>query len=527
MRIDFQQIWSTLSSVFAIGHQDPFPTVWSQHGSYPPRSGNDLEIFIDGQNAYREIAAAFHRARKFIYLTISFGSKDFLPVPGSGEGMFDILRFRRMEGVDIRMVIWQPADVTSDTIPNPAPKTILGVNDGPTCIQARWDVAKGYQGMYCSPRNHFEPFPVDFPAKLGCHHQKTYIMDDGGNGILAFVGGINPVQAYWDTQKHDCLDVRRVAKGQDLIKGLEGVPPLHDIFYQIKGPAAGDVLANFVERFNGASIRYADVTVDAVSPVTAAEIPQVPDGIEIQILRTVAPETYAQTQEGDRGIREFYFNALRTAGEGDLVYIENQYFFDHGIISEIHEAAERGAKIIALLSWKPDEGTRVGEVECVLEKIAHFQDESRLVAGHRNVLILTLGNSHPDPRAEAKTIYSETYIHSKTFVVVGRDSAVMAGGSANIAFTSMWFHTEMNIGFVDPVRIKAWVAQLWSEHLNVRAEDAIRLLANPGEAFTFFKEQAIRNELALEKGVAPEGSVYDRQSIDFPPRKLEGIAVVL
>jgi hypothetical protein len=55
--------------------------------------------------------------------------------------------------------------------------------------------------------------------------------------------------------------------------------------------------------------------------------------------------------------------------------IENQYFFDYGIISEIHEAAERGAKIIAILTSKPDEGTPTGEAESVLEKIAKYQEE--------------------------------------------------------------------------------------------------------------------------------------------------------
>ena len=304
------------------------------------------------------------------------------------------------------------------------------------------------------------------------------------------------------------------------------MPPLHDIFYQIKGPAVGDVLANFVERFNGAGIRYADVTEDVVPPFVAADIPQVPDGLEVQVLRTIASKTYTPTPEGDRGIRELYFNALQTAGKGDLVYIENQYFFDHGIISEIHEAAERGAKIIALLSWKPDEGTTLGEVECVPEKIAHFQDESRLVAGHKNVLILTLGNHCPDPTTGGKTIYSETYIHSKTLAVIGRDSAVMSGGSANIAFTSMWFHSEMNIAFIDVARIKAWAAQLWSEHLNVPVEQATRLLANPEETFEFFRGQAIGNKAALVKGLIPEGCVYDRAGITFPSRKLDGINVL-
>ena len=84
---------------------------------------------------------------------------------------------------------------------------------------------------------------------MGCHHQKTYVMDDGTGGVVAFVGGINPVQACWDTPNQGALEVRRVASGQDPLQGLEETPPLHDNFYQIKGPAVGDVLANFVEPF--------------------------------------------------------------------------------------------------------------------------------------------------------------------------------------------------------------------------------------------------------------------------------------
>jgi phosphatidylserine/phosphatidylglycerophosphate/cardiolipin synthase-like enzyme len=380
--------------------------------------------------------------------------------------------------------------------------------------------------MYSSPRGHFLPFPLDIPAELGCHHQKTYIMDDGSDGVLAFVGGINPVQAYWDTPNHDLLDVRRLAKGEDLIKGLESVPPLHDIFYRITGPAVGDVLANFVERYNGASIRPADVTTDVVAPFTADKIPQVPDGVELQVLRTIAPNTYSSTRAGDRGIRELYFNALGAAAEGGLVYIENQYFFDRGIISEIHQAAERGAKVIAILEWKPDMGSTLGEVEGILEKFASFEDASRLIAGHRNVAILTLGNSRSDLRSAGKTMYSETYIHSKTMAVLGRDWAVMTGGSANIAFTSMWFHSEMNVAFTDSARTKNWVAQLWSEHLNVPVNKAMALIADPDDAFDFFTQQAMRNKAALLKGITPEGRVYPREGMVFPSRELEGITVV-
>jgi len=149
--------------------------------------------------------------------------------------MFDIFRRRQKHGVDVRLVIWQPGRATADTIPDPALSTISGVNDGPGAIQARWDRAKGYKGWYRSPHGHFEPVLLDFPAEMGCHHQKTYVMDDGVGGAVAFVGGINPVQAYWDTPTHDSLDVRRVAKGKDPLGGLEETPPLHDIFLQNQG----------------------------------------------------------------------------------------------------------------------------------------------------------------------------------------------------------------------------------------------------------------------------------------------------
>ena len=99
----------------------------------------------------------------------------------------------------------------------------------------------------------------------------------------------------------------------------------------------------------------------------------------------------------------------------------------------------------------------------------------------------------------------------------------MTGGSANIAFTSMWFHSEMNIAFTDTALIKNWVAQLWSEHLQISVEKAMELIEKPEDAFTFFKDQAARNMAALEKGRMPEGRVYDWKTTSFPAREFDGI----
>lgn len=499
--------------------------LWAHDGTYPPRQGNEVDILIDGEKAYEQISDAFYKAREFIYLTISYCDDDFLLVPESGQTLFDILNSRRKAGVDVRMVVWEPALGTSDTIPDRTP--IPGVNDGPVCIQGRWDEAKGYSGWYRSPHGHFEPFYLEFPAILGCHHQKTYIMDDGEGGVVAFAGGINPVQSYWDTPNHDVLDVRRVEKKKqkDLLKTLESTPPLHDIFYRIKGPAVRDVIANFVERYNGASIPHKNVTSDAVIPASADQIQPIPDGIEIQVVRTIAPNTYPMLKDGERGIRELYLNMLAAAEAGDLVYIENQYFFDHGIVSEIHEAAERGARIIVILTSQPDEDSTIIQrvAEKVLEKISGYEDIFPLVKGHENVGLFTLGNHRSVPGDPNKLIISETYIHSKNMAVIGDEWAIMTGGSANIAFTSMWFHSEMNIAFTDITRIKNWVAQLWSEHLGISVEEASGLIEKPDKALATFKEQATWNTAALTNGQQPKGRVYEKEGTVFPPRNLKGL----
>ncbi|MGO9372880.1 MAG: phospholipase D-like domain-containing protein [Syntrophobacteraceae bacterium] len=497
---------------------------WAVNGSYEHRAGNEVDILIDGQKAYKEISDCFHSAKKFIYLTISYGDQNFLLVPGNLEAFFfDILRSRQKDGVDVRMVVWQPAIKTADTIPDPAPIKIPGINEGSGSIQARWDRAKGYYGLDRSSLGQIEPCYLLFPSELSCHHQKTYIMDDGGDGYLAFVGGINPVQFYWDTQDHNVFNKGRVKFGEDPLKGLEENPPLHDIFYKIRGPAVADVLANFVERYNGASIPKG-LAFDEVSPVTAEKIPEVPGGIEVQVVRTIAPKTYKTTKEhGEQGIRELYFNMLEAADAKTLIYIENQYFFDIGIVKRIHDAANRGAKVIVVLTWKPDEGMFQGEVEAILEAVSSFAEVFRLIKGHENVGLFTLGNHRSVPGDPNKLIISETYIHSKNMAVIGDEWAIMTGGSANIAFTSMWFHSEMNIAFTDITRIKNWVAQLWSEHLGISVEEASGLIEKPDEALDTFKKQAAWNTQALTNGQEPKGRVYQKSGTVFPARDLAGI----
>ncbi len=479
------------------------PRIWADHGSYPPRPGNDVQMLVDGRDAYSEIAASMKRARKFVYATFSYADVDFLPVPEKGETMFDLLRSRRADGADVKLVIWKPETKTGDTIPDAA---IAGVNEGPRSVQARWDRAPGYGVV---------------PPVFGLNHQKTYVMDDGAGALVAFVGGINAVQSHWDAPEHDPLDARRVKKGAPLPKSLEAPPPFHDIFYEIKGPSAADVLSNFVERYNGASDAHRDVTQDAVAPIERAQ--QVAGGVTAQILRTIAPRKYKDTPEGDLGIRETYLKALNAAAKGSIVYIENQYFLDPEIISSLRDAAARGAGIIALLTSNPDEGTWGGWLESFLERVAVGALTWPAARLERNIVVMTLGNSVADPRDPGRRIASEIYVHSKALFVLGPDWAAMAGGSANIDFGSLSFHSEMDVALADARKIRDWAAKLWAEHLGIAPEGAAALAGDPQAALAYFRSRSAEDGAIVARGLAAPSRVFPFGT-QFPAPVLAGVA---
>ena len=149
------------------------PTLWALNGTYLPREGNDIRILIDGQAAYDEVAAAFQRAKSFIYLTLSYGNQDFLPVPANNQTMFDILRSRRRAGVDVRMVVWEPATDTADTIPDPSPAGIPGVNEGRESVPGPLGQSEGLLGPISVTSRSFLAFPLAFPCGIGMPSSKN------------------------------------------------------------------------------------------------------------------------------------------------------------------------------------------------------------------------------------------------------------------------------------------------------------------------------------------------------------------
>ncbi|MDE2291414.1 MAG: hypothetical protein KGL53_04965, partial [Elusimicrobia bacterium] len=381
---------------------------WARDGSYPVRQGNQVDLYVDGQESWKAIIDNINQATKYVYATFAYVDLRFHPIPGDKRTILDFLDAAAKRGVDVKVVIWDPALKTPDTLPDPKAAAIPGINAGKGTMEARWDVAHG-KGPW---------LPV-----TGCHHQKTFAMDGPDGRPVSFVGGINAVQSYWSTQAHSPDDARRLA---DLPPGvtapptaerLAKTPPLHDVFSRIEGPSAVDVACNFSERFDGATYKHEGATADAPScaslRASAANVPALPPGraIPAQIVRTIAPDDYKTLPKGEESIREVYIRAILSAKK--YIYFEDQYFYDHEITVALQLAANRGVKVIGLLTAHPDEGQFTGAVETPLETIAQGETvELTKLAGHGNIALYSPAVAEPDPANPGKYKYQEIYVHA-------------------------------------------------------------------------------------------------------------------
>jgi phosphatidylserine/phosphatidylglycerophosphate/cardiolipin synthase-like enzyme len=400
--------------------------------SYPPRTTDGLAFFVDGEDAFASIAQAIESAERYVYVTCAYASLNFRLRPPATEQLLDLCARVSARGVTVALLFWKPTGNVDGTVPESEQGQIAAKAPG---VRARWDVANT-SGVY--------------PKMLGCHHQKTFVVD----GKIAFVGGINMTQDYWDSCAHQSDDDRRVSyevtDPSARQKLIASALPLHDVFARFDGPAVADVEANFVERYNGATVRLG-ADLPAPSPPSTD-----PGGASrIQILRTIAPHTYAGTASGEQSIKQGMLNVIGAAQKS--IYFENQYFFDDDVVAALRSAGERGVRVVGLLARAPDADQWLGRVESMIED----GEESKFQWIAMNPILkqrVQLYSPFTSDSIEAKDIY----VHSKTLIA---DDRWVIAGSANISFTSLDFHSEMSILVEDPAIARALRGRLWAEHL--------------------------------------------------------------
>ena len=386
---------------------EPGPGWWAQNDP-PPRHGCELEVLIDGADAFRAIAEAITNARSSIWVTGWHIAPAFELVRGTGDvsdnpdnDSVGALLANAAEQLDVRVLVWAGAPV-------------------PIFHPTRKEVDEAVEELKRATRIRCEQDPREHP--FHCHHEKTLIID----GELAFVGGIDMTDMAgdrWDTSDHPAR--RRLG--------------WHDVGTRLRGPAVHDVAAHF-------AARWQEVTGEQL------EIPDAPPGAgphTVQVVRTVAEDMYKHLPYGDFRILESYRRALRNAER--FIYLENQFLWAPEITEVLADKLchppHPDFRLTIMLPTKANNGQddTLGQVGVLKDA----DEGGRLLVG----TLRSLSGERDD----------RLYIHAKVGIV---DDRWLTIGSANLNAHSLFNDTEMNVVTDSQELARDTRIRLWAEHLN-------------------------------------------------------------
>ena len=376
-------------------------------GDFPPRSGNTVDVLIDGAQALPSMVDALRSAKSHVHITGWYFTPSFALERSSSEPL--VLRnllAELAERLDVRVLAWAGA-----------PLPLFRPSRGD--VRTMRDRLIAHTKIQCALDAKERP--------MHCHHEKTIIIDDR----IAFVGGIDLT-----SESGDRFDTNDHPSRSDV--------GWHDSCARIEGPAVGDVAEHF-------RMRWREVTGELLAPVVPAETA---GDLQLQVVRTVPEHIYSAKPRGEFTILESYVRALESAER--FIYIENQFLWSPEIESvlceKIVDPPHPDFRLLLLLPSKPNTGA----------------DDTRGVLGHLisadedagRVLACTIF-------ARAGDLADPIYVHSKIAIV---DDEWFTIGSANLNEHSLFNDTEMNIVSRDPALARRTRLRLWAEHLELPEE---------------------------------------------------------
>jgi phosphatidylserine/phosphatidylglycerophosphate/cardiolipin synthase-like enzyme len=375
-------------------------------GDPPPRTGNALEVLVDGAEALPRIAAELTRAQRHVHLAGWHFSPDFRLTRDGKPTVLRNLLAELAEHVDVRVLAWAGAPL-------------------PLFRPSRHDVREMRDQLVERTRIRCALDARERP--MHCHHEKTIVVDDR----VAFVGGIDLT---WESgDRHDSSDhPSRAAVGW------------HDACARLEGPAVEDVAEAF-------RLRWCEVTGETL-PAPHSYAPA--GDAEVQVVRTVPEGVYGALPRGDFRILESYVRALRSAER--YVYLENQFLWspevEQILVEKLSQPPNRDFRLVVLLPSKPNNGA--DDTRGVLGELLEADD------GAGRVVACTL-------YARDGTVHDPIYVHAKIGIV---DDRWLTLGSANLNEHSLFNDTEMNVVTHDPALAVRTRLRLWAEHLELAVD---------------------------------------------------------
>lgn len=384
----------------------PSDSLWAA-GDSPPRTGNTLDVLIDGQQALPSIADALAGARSYVHIAGWHITPEFgLTRDKKASRLRDLLG-DLADRVDVRVLLWGGS---------PLP---LFAPDRSDARDTHDELVRGSR-VRCALDTHERP--------MHCHHEKLVIVD----GEVAFVGGIDLTSLGGD--RYDSSD-----------HPMRSRLGWHDAASRVSGPVVADVASHFACRWHETT---GERLAETRPPAAAGEL-------ELQVVRTVPEKIYGFVPGGDFRILEAYTRALRAARE--FVYLESQFLWSPQIVEllarKLREPPNDRFRVVVLLPAKPNNGA--DDTRGQLAALVRADD------GAGRFLATTVS-------ARTGGLSGPLYVHAKIGIV---DDEWLTLGSANLNEHSLFNDTEMNIVSCDRAIARGTRLRLWSEHLERSIDD--------------------------------------------------------
>ena len=267
----------------------PGPWPWVA-GDPQPRSGNAVDVLIDGEEAFAALVEEISRARSHVHLTAWRLTLSFLLTrEGPPVTLLDLLA-GVANRVEVRVMIWQGAPLP---VVRPWRADALLA-----CRRLR------QAGVRCV---------LDRTDRLtGTAHDKVVVVDDR----VAFVNGIDPTE----------LPVDRFDSRDHPPRGGMG---WHDLGVRLRGPIVEDVAAHFGRRWETAT----------GEELTSPQRSEPEGGVRAQLVDTVPEGRYSGLPRGSFRVLDAYLDALRRARR--LIYVETEFLWSSEVVALLADRLRR------------------------------------------------------------------------------------------------------------------------------------------------------------------------------------------
>ncbi len=364
------------------------------------RSGNHVEVLIDGASALAAMEQAISEAQKSVHIAGWHASPDFKLTRGPEAPQLRDLLADVAQRVPVRLLLWAGPPMPAF---EPTRRMVR---------QAREEFVRDSR-LQCALDGR--------ERTLHCHHEKIVVID----GSLAFVGGIDFTALQGD--RHD-----------EPVHPPRGPLGWHDAAVRLRGPAVADVADHFDKRWREVT---GEQLPAAVEPPAAGES-------EVQVLRTVPEKTYDFSPRGEFTILDAYLRVLRLAER--FIYLENQFLWSPEVVDVLAERLENPPcddfRVVLVLPTKPSNGA-----DTTRGQLGRLTDAD---GGSGRLLATTISANGDDEQASV-------YVHAKIAII---DDRWLTIGSANLNEHSLFNDTEMNVSTCDAALARSTRLRLWAEH---------------------------------------------------------------